>query len=323
MSTLNHYEIEGEVYLSDLSKKDKPWDVHKRESLVVAEYYEQLGYENYPKRIRECSKYLDFVVRTLQDDKPDFKLNAARFCRVRYCPICQWRKELMWRARFFKHIPRILTDHPKARFVFLTLTVKNCSLEELRETIRSMNKGWTRLSQRKKFPALGFVRSLEVTKGNDGTAHPHFHIMMMVKPSYFTHGYIKQSEWTTLWKESMRLDYQPIVNIKTVKNLKKSTNKDNLQGLGAGICETLKYSVKPTDLMSDPQWLDGLTTQMHKLRTISLGGIFKSYMSEDDPEDLINSELDDNEELLENHPQYLLYVEWNNYIKRYQAKTNK
>ena len=120
----------------------------------------------------------------------------------------------------------------------------------------------------------------------------------------------------------MRLDYQPVVNIKTVKNLKKSTNKDNLQGLGAGICETLKYSVKPTDLMSDPDWLDGLTTQMHKLRTITLGGIFKQYMSEDDPEDLINSELEDENDNADDAPQYLLYAAWNNYVSRYQVKNN-
>lgn len=45
----------------------------------------------------------------------------------------------------------------------------------------------------------------------------------------------------------------------------------------------------------DSAWLVELTYQLHKTRAIALGGIFKEYMSEDEPEDLINSE--DSEDL--------------------------
>jgi plasmid rolling circle replication initiator protein Rep len=311
---------EGSVYLSDLSKKDKPWDDHKRVSGKVAGLYQQAGYEKYPERIKTCADRLEFQVKKDDQGVNHFKLHAARFCRVRYCPVCQWRKELMWRARFLKHIPEIIKDYPSSRFVFLTLTVKNCALDDLRETIAKMNKGWQRLSQRKDFPALGFVRSLEVTRGEDGSAHPHFHVMMMVRPSYFTHGYIKQADWTKLWRDCMRLDYEPIVNVKAVKDLKSNQNGNLPKNLAGGICETLKYSVKEADLISDPDWLDKLTSQMHKLRTVSLGGLFKEYLSEDDPEDLIHSELDEPKEETLSDESLMLFFQWNDHKRRYQNK---
>lgn len=311
---------EGAVYLSDLSKKDKPWDDHKRVSETVAGLYDQVGYEKYPERIRDCANRLEFQVK--RDDKGEnqFKLHAARFCRVRTCPVCQWRKELMWRARFFKHIPEIREDYPSARFVFLTLTVKNCPVKNLRKTVESMNQGWRRLTNRKIFPALGFVRALEVTRGKDGSAHPHFHVMMMVKPSYFTHGYIKQSQWTELWRDCMRLDYEPIVNIKAVKNLKVNQIGKDPSDLSAGICETLKYSVKEQDLTADPHWLDVYTRQIHKLRSVSLGGVFKEYMAEDDPEDLIHSELEEEQNVNLPEEPLMLFFQWNEYRAKYQYK---
>lgn len=310
--------LEGKVYLSDLSQKDKPWDARRKDSDKVGELYREAGYDRYHERMAECSQRLEFLVKPDTEGKNHFKLQAARFCRVRFCPTCQWRKELMWRARFFKNVPRIQADYPTARYVFLTLTVKNCPLEDLRSTIKAMNKGWNRLAQRKAFPALGFVRSLEVTKGEDGSAHPHFHVMMMVPPAYFGRGYIKQAEWTAMWRDAMRLDYDPIVNIKTVKSFKKVKDNDLAQVSG-GICETLKYSVKPSDLVQDSAWLDGLTQQMHKVRTVSLGGLFKQYLSEEEPEDLIHTDLPEDDEGVEFTDISLsLFAEWDKYVSRYR-----
>ena len=65
--------------------------------------------------------------------------------------------------------------------VFLTLTVKNPPVTELRDTLKHMNDSWQRLIQTKRFKSgvAGFLRTTEVTRGNDGDmmAHPHFHFM--------------------------------------------------------------------------------------------------------------------------------------------------
>lgn len=292
--------VEGTV-LSKISPNDKPWEVHRLQASEVAMLYAMSEYPQYSERIRQCALRLVFALVPLEGDEGGLglKLRATRFCRVRHCPVCQWRRSSMWRARFFQHLPKILQDHPSHKFVFLTLTVKNCKLDELRATISHMNRAWTRLSQRKVWPGVGWVKSVEVTQRPGMMCHPHFHALLMVKPSYFSgNNYIKHEDWVDLWQKSLRIDYKPIVNIKTVKSKLKS---DNLpEAVMQGITETIKYTVKPQDLTSETQanispvdWLNGITAQLRNTRAIAIGGVFKDYLSEEEPEDLIHTEDED------------------------------
>jgi len=184
----------------------------------------------------------------------------------------------MWKSRLGEALPAIEKDYPKARWLYLTLTVRNCPIVELRETIKLMNSAWQRLTQLKVFPALGFFKSLEVTKGDDGTAHPHFHVLMMVPNSYFQGTkYIKQDKWVQMWKKAMRLDYDPSVDIRAVKS--KSSSTSNILEI---IPEIAKYSVKEEDLISDANWMIEYTRQIYKMRAVSLGGVLKKYLTEED-----------------------------------------
>lgn len=232
----------------------------------------------------------------------------------------------MWRSRFYKAIPLLKKDHPKIQFLFLTLTVKNCEVEDLRNTINWMHNSWRKLVHRKRFPALGWVRATEVTKDKNGKAHPHFHCILIVNSGYFSNKeYVTQAEWRHLWQKSLKVDYDPSVNIKKVK-LPKSRQKAISKRLGReltendilfyGLMECLKYSVKESDLISDPQWLNSITQQLHKTRAIALGGLFKQYLSENEPEDLINVELEENIEVLEEEGKFLFG--WREKVKRYQ-----
>jgi plasmid rolling circle replication initiator protein Rep len=323
------------LLLSQASPRDVSWDNHKDKSLEVMGIYQDAGCTRYAQRIFACSQSLEFCV--LSDDKgaTHLKLHSARFCRVRWCPVCQWRRMLMWRARFIKALPEIFEDHPKARCIFLTLTVRNCDLKDLRSTLAGMNEAWKKLIKRTNFPAIGWLKSVEVTRGQDGSAHPHFHILLMVNPSYFTHGYISHAKWVEMWRECLKVDYNPMVNVKTVKNRRKkitvesiknvdidvntTVNDDKFSDIISGVLEVIKYSVKPSDLTGD--WLIELTRQLHKTRSISLGGIIKEYLSEDEPEDLINADLEDNTDL--DDEDYNLIFEWVNIIRKYAYKECK
>jgi plasmid rolling circle replication initiator protein Rep len=191
----------------------------------------------------------------------------------------------MWVARFLRAVPAIQYDFPKARFIFLTLTVRNCDVKDLRSTLKEMNESFHRLVKRKEFPAIGFVKSLEVTRSEIGEAHPHFHILMMVNSSYFDgKNYLSQERWGLLWKDCLRISYDPMVNVKAIKPKK---GKPESEALPSAICETFKYSIKPADLISDKDFLLELTNQLHKTRAVSLGGEFKNYLIEDEPDDLI------------------------------------
>ena len=91
----------------------------------------------------------------------------------------------MWKAKTLKIMPAVLAKYPTYRWLFVTLTIKNCDINDLRLTMQHLNKSFERLSKLKAFPGEGWIRGAEVSKGKDGSAHPHFHVLMIVKPSYF------------------------------------------------------------------------------------------------------------------------------------------
>jgi plasmid rolling circle replication initiator protein Rep len=184
----------------------------------------------------------------------------------------------MWQARFLKALPAIEAAYPTARWLFLTLTVRNCAIVNLRQTLRGMNKAWQRLIKRPEFAnnVQGWIRTTEVTRGHDDSAHPHFHCLLMVRPYYFSgKGYVTQSRWTDLWRECARLDYRPIVDIRAVKARRGAPGETPLR---QALAETLKYAVKPSDMEGD--WLIELTKQVHRLRFLASGGVLRNMLRE-------------------------------------------
>lgn len=299
------------LYLSDVSPQDKPWDTHRANASRVKALYQRSEFQQYAVRIQECSQRLGFVFQAQDSGELKLRLQQAKFCRVRHCPVCQWRRALMWRARFFQAVPRVIEAYPAGRWVFLTLTVRNCPLEELRATLALMNKAWNRMILRKQFPAIGFVKSTEVTRSTNGEAHPHFHVLMLVSSEYFGRKYIKQAEWRNLWQQALRADYLPVVNVMAIK----PRQGDPTNGVAIALLETLKYGVKESDLLYDAAWLIELTKQLHKTRAVSVGGVLRQYLSEEEPEDLIHAEGEVGELLAESEP--LVWFGWREMVKRY------
>jgi len=308
-------------YLSDLSPKDKPWDSHRAIADTVQNLYRSARLDKYADRIQTCGKLLEFALRSDDQGDVSFKLHSAHFCRVRHCPVCQWRRSMKWQAKMFSAMPEITQAYPTHRWIFVTFTVRNCDLVDLRAVVDDMNKAFKRLSQLKAFPAIGWIKSLEVTRNADtGQAHPHFHCLMLVDSKYFGgRNYIKQEEWRSLWQRCLRVDYLPVVNVKAVKP-KKNKITDELDDIGQAIVETLKYSVKEEDLVADEDWLVELTTQLHKTRAIAIGGVLKNFLKdESDNDDLIHIEEKEEEPEIEEN-KINIFFGWREVIKRYRKQ---
>jgi plasmid rolling circle replication initiator protein Rep len=269
--------------LSDLSPGDKPWDKHRSFADTVQSHYRGSEFQDYANRVQDCSQLLGFGLTCQEDNSLKLKLKAARFCRVRHCPVCQWRRSLMWKAKAYKVLPKIVDAYPTYRWLFLTLTMKNVKMNILKETLKDMNSGFRRLSQLKSFPAIGWLRSTEVTRGRDGSAHPHFHSLLLVPSSYFGRDYLKQSDWVEMWRKSMRLDYNPVLDVQAIKQ--GNTPMDLVP-------ELLKYCTKESDMVTDREWFLELTRQMFKMRSIATGGVLKEYLREleEEPADLIGED---------------------------------
>src|SRR5882672_11215738 len=290
---IDHEQVNKGEALSDISPRHKPWDIHRGEADDVTEVYagsQQSRHHRYAERVANCSQVLGFAHDPLATKKNKLKFTNAWFCRTRFCPVCQWRRSLMWQAKVYRALPALLKDFPDTRFLFMTLTIRNCEVKDLRATLDLMRKAWVRLTQLRQFPACGWVRAVEIT-GSERyrLAHPHYHCLLMVPPAYFKGDYLKQAEWAELWRQCLRINYRPVVDIRTVKlDLVQSSQRVNKPPacMWEAVAEILKYAVKPSDMIRDHEWFLSLSDQLQKTRGVAVGGILKHYLKEREPEKL-------------------------------------
>jgi plasmid rolling circle replication initiator protein Rep len=318
---IDYEQVKQEDDLRAISPRHKPWDVHRGEADDVTEVYAgstDSRHHRYATRVVECSQILEFAHDPLATKKNKLKLKNAWFCRVRHCPVCQWRRSLMWQAKVYRALPKLLKDFPDTRFLFMTLTIRNCEVKDLRATLSQMGKAWVRLTQLRAWPARGWVRAVEITRSERyRTAHPHYHCLLMVPPSYFQGDYLKQEQWAELWRQCLRVDYKPVVDIRVVKlALVPDSRRVNPppKNMWVAVAEILKYAVKPSDMMRDHEWFLGLTDQIHKTRAVAIGGILKRYIKDRKKEDL-QEELGE-ETVVEKAEQ--LFFGWKQKVRRYR-----
>ncbi|MCC9879833.1 protein rep, partial [Streptococcus agalactiae] len=94
---------------------------------------------------------------------------------------------------------------------------------ELNKTLTSLTKYFDRIFKRAKLQKnlIVYIPSVEVTHNEkENTYHHHIHVLRMVKTSYFSgsgNNYIYQKEWGDMWSQSLKVDYIPLVDIRSFK----------------------------------------------------------------------------------------------------------
>lgn len=204
-------------------------------------------------RVAECGTFLQFHVTDTAK-----KLFSANFCKDRLCPMCNWRRSLKIFGQA-SAVMNLLESEKKYRFIFLTLTVKNCIAEDLSRTVQMLLDGWRFMYHKdKRFMkiAKGTFRTLEVTRNVDktslsyGTYHPHLHVIIAVNPSYFKgKDYVTQKEFRSMWRSACDLDYDPRCDVKVIKP-DVQNRKDGVISFSKAVAEVSKYAVKSADFLS-------------------------------------------------------------------------
>ena len=340
------------------SCKVRDWSGKKKRNLSLSEIYMMIK-ESYRKihsekfnrffnreeRSRMCATVLQFK----KDTEQKRKLHQAYFCQLRLCPVCNWRRSLKIFSQVSKIIQAIEQDREHA-YIFLTLTQKNVSGEELDQELDKMMKAWNRFLGYKKVKDVvkGSYRGLEITYDKESKItkrmyqekkdyykklglkvgnknpnfdmyHPHFHVLIVVRKGYFTSKeYLSHEVWRELWAKAMRLDYLPQVNVKRVKG-----------NTAEAVAETAKYVAKDSDYVIEKDLdlsmnvVETLDYALQRRRLVSFSGIMKEWhkkLNLDDVEDgdLIHIEIDKDSEL-ENEQIKIETYAWNvgfmNYIK--------
>lgn len=297
------------------SKTDKivPWHEKKYQALQIAKAYDHLSktdpeFKAKAYKISRCGTLLEFR-RYLEAceliEIGELRLDRANFCRLRGCPMCDWRRSLKIYGQTSQIMDKL--EGLKYRFLFVTMSFRNCDGAQMRHEIKRLFRAFVKLLDRKKVKkqVKGAMRTLEVTHNLDiasdfyNTFNLHLHGIFVVKPSYFKgNNWIKQPEWQDIWKEVGKVAYDPHFHIKAVKPKDKGA-----------IREVSKYSTKPNDilLIDDPHLMDEalfyIDQGLAHHRLISYYGIMKKIKADlnlDDAEngDLVN--VDGQQELNEN-----------------------
>lgn len=335
------YEI-----LVDRNSEGKPrdWSGKKKRSLLMADHFETGGLDKKAERMTECANTLVF-----KKDNTRLRLFQTWFCKVRLCPMCNWRRSLKIAFQNKKVIEKA-NESENLRWLFLTLTIKNVEADELKDTLGEMTKAFNRLFKYKQVQksVKGYFRALEVTRNTNpdspsfGTYHPHFHVLIAVTPTYFRGGYyIKQAEWANLWQKAAKLDYSPITHVTTVKAKKQPVDIEGVvQEVHTSISdskavfEVSKYPVKDVDVIGtgDKVTAEGVETVLaldnalaHK-RLISYGGILKDIhaaLNLDNAEDgdLIQVGEEDPDEIADAAFEVMAY--WHVGLKQYLVKGDR
>lgn len=254
--------------------RSRPWHRRKKESQDLAASYRRLG-EDKAFYVEQCATWLKFNACPNGHER---KLVKANFCRARLCPMCSWRRSLV----VYYQLQTIYHEAVKTvplRFLFLTLTVRSVDSKQLSKQIDHLFQSWHRFSRRKAFSSVvrGWFRAMEITYNYEKQSyHPHFHVLLAVKPSFFSKGkYITQAKWVSLWKEALRAEYNPIVDVRIVKSRKPGDPMDR------AVAEIGKYAVKadhyliPGNSHATDQAVNTLDAALKHRRLIAFGGLFK------------------------------------------------
>lgn len=298
------------------SGKVRPW---REKKLANVRYFELLHILEFRKaaRVKECGEVLLFDVN---EDGETMRLVKAFFCKSRLCPLCNWRRSMKLSSQTVRIVGEVLRRKPKARWLFLTLTVKNVyGGEQLRKSLTEMSQGFNRLMGYKKVKKnlVGYMRSVEVTVNpTNGSYNQHMHVLLCVESTYFRDkdNYITQKEWTSLWQRAMRLDYVPVVHIQAIKP--KNEHKSDIR---SSVDEVAKYPVKDVDYTTGSQERDmrvvwDMEVGLHGKRLISYGGLMREIHKElhlDDPEDGDLVRVDDEDDDQVDEKAYSIVAYWN------------
>ena len=318
--------------LSDKGRngRERPWRAYKVANEYLAMAYDDLN-KSKADRLRACGRVLTFA----EDGNGQRRLVGADSCRVRLCPLCSWRRSLKnyWNTTA---IVNWLTDHQtdkdvgRYEYIFVTLTVRNCQADDLSKTIDQLFAAVKRLSERQEIRTAwkGTVRNMEVTHNVNpdspdfDTFHPHFHMIVAVRPSYFHHDYVTQKRLTELWRDALRADYDPIVDIRRIKA------KRGDQTTAGAIAECSKYAAKATDYIIPDDWdltvgtVRVLDQALANRRLISYTGIFrdvKALLNLEDCEDGDLVKVGDQEQPLGADAKLVTYMWYSGYRQYYRV----
>lgn len=310
----------GEVKLPLRDKFD--FREAKRKTMNTRRLYRLMGDTDRADKLAGCATHLEFYENA---DGSKRTLHGMNACQSRMCPMCAARKARRTASRLFRILDDVDAAHKRQyRGLFLTLTIRNVKADDLRAALDLLTTAWAKLRRRRCFvrAVRGWFRAIEITYNKTtGEYHPHIHAILLVDKDYYDDKnggavknglYIRQGmdtdaikgyknpTWVQLWRESLRADYDPSVQVSAVR--KKRSHDTTDAATRDAVVEAAKYATKDADFL-DPTMPDAeaaavlrtYTDALTRKRLTAMGGWIQEAADklDLDPEDVTDLVHDD------------------------------
>lgn len=265
-----------------------------------------VGLSEQAEKALSCSRFVGF--------SPEGKLKTVNTCGLRLCPICAGLRASRLGNSVANAIDVISKIDYVGGFALGTVSLRNCSLIELRKSISHMTEGWRRLTSRSAFKraCLGWYRGIECPlsaaakkryvhrqmeleenfvsneikctefkariSGNQVYINQHIHFVFVVDHNYFgSHDFMSTFELCRLWQESCGLRYTPCCDLRFIRREKKDDDK--------ALRYAAKYCVKPGDVLEASDVCAAtlvyhMNSALHRCRLFAAGGIMIDALSD-------------------------------------------
>lgn len=264
----------GETLTETKAEDSAKWTLHKKQAQELASLLRTMKGWKYGGEVDRCATQLWL---NYYKDSNRFKVRPFSTCKKRTCPLCGWVRNQKLFGYASHNLPELVKGKGRLRYRLLTLTVKNCSFDELRSTVKSMTAGLRWLVRSKEWDAVGWVRCVEITyNAEENTYHPHLHILTA---SPWNNPMTETKQWVKVWRRCMRLDYDPVCDIRAIKR------RDGMNPALSGLSEAMKYLFKPSDIEENPHSLAPAFEELKGLRLLGSGGIFLSIFEKPEAEE--------------------------------------
>lgn len=308
--------------IDDILEQD--YTLRKADNWQLIESLQRLGYTERADKVASCGTQLQF----LESVSPP-RLVGANFCKDRLCNMCIWRRT----QKVFSQVSAVmdvLEERNSFQYVFLTLTVRNCSGSELPSNIDWLFKAFGLFIKDKQVKKAfkGFFRSLEVTYHPEHAAslqfHPHLHIIFAVNKTYFrSPHYLDLDTIREIWRHCLEvyygdvswkpgenwtpaigrpalgtirkdLGYDPVCYIEKVR---AKVNDDGTINLKAAVSEVAKYTVTYDSVFGTnthfqiDHAVTHLTSALSGRRLCAFGGVLRDVARELKLDDAMEGDL--------------------------------
>lgn len=200
-----------------------------------------------------------------------------RSCRSRFCMECARSNAAEDRKKVNSLIERALVLAPDSKALFLTLTSRNQSIENIGPMFDAHDQGLRRFwrSASVQRSTLGSFTAMEVDirgTAEDPQAGVHSHSLVFIDAKALSdHRYLPQRQWSKLWGQALHVSYRPVVDVRVIRD---KTGADDNSAVRAIVPELTKYVVDPKGLIDheeagryvNPQVLVLLSRALHRRR---------------------------------------------------------